>query len=421
MTSLRTQAVSDARTVLHDLWRGGKGWILLTVSAGWFLSIGGRYLYPSVLPFLRQTFGFDLTTAGLLLSALWFAYALGQFPGGLLGDRIGEGNILVISTAICAAAMLLVSVSVTVWMLFLATAAFGFGTALYGPHRFTIFTDIYTDRAGTAVGLTMAFGSIGNTVLPAVAAAIAGYATWRLGFGFVVPLFVVMAVGIWIVVPSRTSTAASEDGDGDDGDAAGASLSAASIRRLLSTVRRGGIPTVVVVHIALAFVSQGFLGFYPTYLIEAKGFSPQLAAVVFGLYFAAGTVVQPLTGMSKDRFGAKWTLALLAGVFFVGLVALQFGQTLPHFLLLTVLLSHRNGVGVVTNTYIADTLPADIKGSGLGLLRTSWLLIGATSPILVGYLGDLGRLTDAFVVLAGVAGVATLLTLLIPSRSEEAV
>jgi MFS family permease len=88
---------------------------------------------------------------------------------------------------------------------------------------------------------------------------------------------------------------------------------------------------------------------------------------------------------------------------------------------LTVLLSHRNGVGVVTNTYIADTLPADIKGSGLGLLRTSWLLIGATSPILVGYLGDLGRLTDAFVVLAGVAGVATLLTLLIPSRSEEAV
>lgn len=404
MTSLRTQATDDVRTLLHELWRDGKGWVLLTVSAGWFLSIGGRYLYPSVLPFLRETFGFDLTTAGLLLSALWFAYAIGQFPGGLLGDRIGEGNILVISTALCAGAMLVVSLSFNVWMLFLATLVFGFGTALYGPHRFTIFTDIYTDRAGTAVGVTMAFGSIGNTVLPAVAAAVAGYATWRLGFGFVVPLFAVMAVGIWLVVPARTSTAQEET----------ELLTRESLRRIVASVRGGGIPLVVFVHIALAFASQGFLGFYPTYLIEAKGFSPELAAVVFGLYFAAGTVVQPLTGMSKDRFGAKWTLTVIAGVFCLGLVAVQFGNTLPHFLLLTVLLSHRNGVGVVTNTFIADSLPADIKGSGLGLLRTSWILFGAMSPLFVGYLGDLGRLTTAFAVLAVVAGAATLLSLFVP-------
>ena len=410
MTSISTDAVDDVRLLFHDLWRDGKGWILLTVSAGWFLSIGGRYLYPSLLPFLRETFGFDLTMAGLLLSALWVAYALGQFPGGILGDRIGEGNILVISTALCAAAMLVVSVSFTVWMLFAATVVFGFGTALYGPHRFTIFTDIYTDRAGTAVGMTMAFGSIGNTVLPAAAATIAGYATWRLGFGFVVPLFAVMAVGLWLVVPSRTSAS------GDDGG----ELSVELVRRLLSSARRGGIPAMVVVHIALGFVSQGFLGFYPTYLVQVKGFSPELAAVVFGLYFAVGTVVQPLTGMSRDRFGAKWTLVMISGVFFLGLAMLPFGQSLLHFVLLTVLLSHRNGAGVVTNTHIADTLPDDIKGSGLGLLRTSWLLIGATSPILVGYLGDLGQLTYAFAALAAVAGLATLLALAMPSGRIEA-
>lgn len=406
MTAIYVQVVRNARKISRELWRDGKGWVLLTVSAGWCLSIGVRYIYPSMVPFFQAAFELDLTMAGFLLSALWIAYALGQFPGGVLGDRIGEGNILVISTAISTGAVLLVAVSINVWVLFAATIVFGFATALYGPHRFTIFTDIYSERAGTAVGLTMAAGSIGNTLLPAAAATIAGYATWRLGFGAVVPLFIAVTGAIWVVVPSRTSTSDEETG----------ALSVEAGRRLVASIRGTGISVVVLVHIVLAFASQGLLGFYPTYLIKAKGFSPQVAATVYGLYFAAGTVVQPLTGLSRDRFGSKWTLALIAGLFFAGLAALQFGRSLVHFVVLTVLLSHRNGVGVVTNTFIADTLPDDIKGSGLGLLRTSWILIGATSPILVGYLGDVGQLENAFVVLALIAALAVILALFVPDR-----
>jgi MFS family permease len=194
------------RPLLADLARDGKGWILLTVGAGWFVSIGVRYMYPSLLPFLREAFEFDLAVAGVLLSALWLAYAVGQFPGGVLGDRLGEGNILALSTGISAVAVLAVSLAFDLLILFAGTVAFGFATALYGTTRFTVFTDIYSDRAGTAVGLTMAAGSVGNTVLPAVAAVIAGYATWRLGFGLVVPVFVGITVAIWLTVPDRTGS-----------------------------------------------------------------------------------------------------------------------------------------------------------------------------------------------------------------------
>ncbi|WP_418280583.1 MFS transporter [Halorubrum sp. DTA98] len=389
-----------------DLWAGGRGWILLTVSAGWFLSIGVRYIYPSVLPFLRETFAMDFTTAGLLLSTLWLAYALGQFPGGVLGDRIGEGNILVASTAVSTIAILLVATSVNVVMLFVATAGFGFATGLYGPHRFTIFTDIYSARSGTAVGITMAAGSIGNTVLPAVAAVIAGYTTWRLGFGALIPVFVAVFVAIYLVVPARTSNSTADT----------ETFSRNTLRRVAGSIAGRGIPVVVSVHIVLAFVSNGFLGFYPTYLIEVKGFSPQMAAILFGSYFAFGVAIQPLTGLLRDRFGSRWSLTLVAGMLFIGLALLQIGDTVVHILLLTVLISHRNGVGVVTNTYIADTLDDDIKGSGLGLLRTSWILVGALSPLFVGFLGDFGQLNLAFLVLTGVAGVAVALALLIPSE-----
>lgn len=390
-----------------DLWEDGNGWILIAVGAGWFLSIGVRYIYPSVLPFIRESFGMDLTVAGFLLSALWMGYALGQFPGGVLGDKIGEGNILVVSTALSTLAILLVTISISVWMVFAATAVFGFATGLYGPHRFTVFTDIYSKRAGTAVGLTMAAGSIGNTVLPAIAVAIAGYVTWRLGFGVLIPMFIAVCVAIYLVVPERTSTSTADTD----------SFSTETLRRVARSITGRGIPIVVSVHVMLAFVSNGFLGFYPTYLIEVKGFSPQIAALLFGSYFAFGVVIQPLAGIFRDRFGSRVAMMYIAGVFFSGLIALQVGTGLIQIILLTALLSHRNGLGVITNTFIADTLDDDIKGSGLGLLRTSWLLTGASSPIFVGFLGDLGQLTFAFLVLAGIAGVATLLTLLVPKDS----
>ena len=406
MTTRSQAVVRNLRTITGELRQDGNGRILVAVATGWFLSIGVRFIYPSVLPFLRDEFGFGLTSAGVLVSLLWFAYAIGQFPAGVLGDRIGEGNILVISSAVSTGAILVVAMSVNVWMLFLGTFAFGFATALYGPTRFTIFTDIYETRAGTAVGLSHATGNVGNTILPAMAAAIATVATWRLGFGVLVPLFLATTLMLWLWVPDRTS---SDDHPTDGG-------LRYLVDRVRASVTQPGIPSVVAIEVILMFVAQGFLGFYPTYLIEIKGFSPTEAAVLFGFYFAVGILVQPLAGAVTDRIGPRVTLLFLGGFYFAGLLALYFAQSLPGIILLTVLLANKNGTGVVTNTFIADAMYDDIKGTGLGLLRTGWFLIAATSPFFVGYLGDQGLLTQAFLLLAALAGTATVLAFFIPDQ-----
>lgn len=393
---------------IRHLTSEGRGSILLFVSAGWFLSIGVRYIYPSLLPFLQAEFNMNLTLSGILISALWAAYALGQFPGGILGDYVGERWILVFSTGISSAAVLLVSLSYNVWMVFVATIIFGLATALYGPVRFTIFTDIYEKRAGTAAGLTMAAGSIGNTVLPVISVSIASYVSWQYGFAFLTPFFVIVMIALWVVVPQRTSGI-------DDLDSVN-SLSTGVLRRLGSEIYHADFHWLVIVHIALGFVSQGFLAFYPIFLITVKGFSSQTAAAIYGLYFALGILVQPITGYSRDRYGSKPTLLLLSTTFFVGLLAIQIGMSFIHFVLFTILLSHRNGVGVITNTVIADELPDEAKNSGLGLLRTVWVLIGTTSPTIIGYLGDRGLLKQGFMFLAVISGVTTILILVVYLR-----
>jgi predicted MFS family arabinose efflux permease len=252
----------------------------------------------------------------------------------------------------------------------------------------------------------MAAGSIGNTLLPVAAASLAAYLTWRLGFGLLVPGFVAATLLLWWAVPRRTSS----------GDHAMDALSVDALRQVYREVLKKSIPIVVSVHILLAFASHGFLGFYPTYLNEVKGFSPQMAATIYALYFAAGIVVQPFIGMLRDWTGSRWSLMLITVMFLIGLISIQVADTLIHFVILTIALSHRNGTSVVTNTYIADTLPETVQGSGLGLLRTFWQLAGASSPLFVGYLGDIGELSFAYLVLAGVTSVAALLTFFIPHR-----
>lgn len=396
----------NTRSLKQDLFQDGKGWILLSVSAGWFLSIGIRFVYPSLLPFIRDEFGIGLTIAGLLWSLLWVAYAVGQFPGGVLGDRLGEGNILVLSSLVATGALVLVAASFDIWMLFFGTFTFGFATALYGPTRFTIFSDVYSKHTGTAVGVTMAAGNIGNTVLPAFAAMVATTLSWRYGFGVLVPVFVLVTIALWAFVPRRTSTA----------EHAVDELTLKTVRQILSGLTVRGIPVVASIQIVLAFVNQGFLGFFPLYLMDVKAFSAQSASVMYGLYFLVGVGIQPLVGAARDRFGTRLTMMYIVAAYFFGLVTLQFSESLPVLVLATVCISHWNGTVVVTNTFVTDALPAEIRGAGLGLARTFWILLGAIGPTFVGFLGDLGMLEVAFLTLTSLAGVALVLTVLIPGK-----
>ena len=390
MSSRRRRAIRNATAGTRELLSGDRGWILIAVSAGWFMSFGVRLVYPALVAFFRESFGFSLSTTGLLLTVLWVSYALGHVPGGVLGDRLGEGRILVVSTLCAAVAVLGVAAATTPLLLFVGTAGFGLATALYGPTRFTVFTDVYGDRAGSAIGLTMAAGSAGNALLPVLAVLVATATSWRVSFGVLAPLFVCVAVGIRLSVPTRTSPATSDTGG----------FSMRTIERLAAGVRRASIPTVVAIQLCFSFTYQGFVSFYPLLLAEVKGLSPGVAASLFGLFFVASFVVQPIAGSCMDRYGIRVTLVGVLAPSLVGLVALPFVTGTVPLALLTIVLSSVSGCAVLTQTYIADSLPAEIQGTGMGTLKATWMLLGATSPVLVGVLGDYGYLSEAFLMFA---------------------
>ena len=396
--------VADLVAGLGALRTEGRGPILAAVAVGWFLSIGLRLVYPALLPELRRAYDLDLTTAGLLLSVLWVAYAVGQLPGGVLADRIGEGRILWISTAISTGTIALVATAGSVSVLFGATALFGLGTALYGVARYTALSGIYPENDGAAVGVTLAAGEVGNAILPPFAGLLAATFAWQLGFGFAVPLFVLVSVSLWIVLPARTSAPTS----------AVDSLSFETARYVLSSVGRPTIVLVTAVQVLGFSVWQAYTGFYPTYLIEVKGLSYPAATTLFGLFFALGIVVQPVSGAAYDRFGLPRTAAVVLGIAALGLAALPVVSTLPAVVLATAFSSALLGLTVMTMPYLTAALPDDMQGTGLGFLRTVYMLIGAASPTVAGAIADRGFFDEVFFLLAGLVAVAIALSTLVP-------
>lgn len=376
--------------VLRTLWGGGRGWILVVVAFGWFLSYGVRMVYPAILPQLRLDFGFDLTTAGLLITALWAATALGQLPGGMLDDRYGSARVLVVSTVASAAAL---TVAVTAWSvsgLFVGTVLLGFATALYSVGRFTIVATHFRDQSGVAIGIVMAAGDLGNSVLPPVAGIVTVVLAWEVGLGVAIPFFLLAAGAIVLTVPRATPS--------DGADAPGGMVVA--FHGVVAAMRDRSMLLVVVVQTIAYCVWQSFTAFYPLYLVVMKDVSPSVAAVLFGGFFATGIVIKPVTGRLYDARGIRSSLPVVLGVMAVSLALLPFAFGLPALVGVTVLASSLLGFAAITHAYFTEALPAAIQGTGIGVIRTGFVLIGAGTPTLMGVLADAGWFDEAFFVLA---------------------
>jgi MFS family permease len=84
----------------HQVW--------LVLIFGWVSNYMVRVALSPVLLPLMQEFSLSYAQAGLLASAVFYSYALMQFPAGYLGDRFGKKRILILCIlgwGLCSLAM----------------------------------------------------------------------------------------------------------------------------------------------------------------------------------------------------------------------------------------------------------------------------------------------------------------------------
>ncbi len=391
----------ESRNLLGD----GKGKILAPVAIGWGLLIGTRMVYPVVLPHLRTTYDLTFTTAGFLITILWLGSAIGQLPSGVLTDRYSERSLMVTSTLVVASSILVVMFAPSAIVLFAATGILGLGLSLYPIARITILTETYPDRLGSALGVTMATGDLGQTLFPPLAGLLAVTFVWQFGFGFIVPLLLILAVILWFALPESPSN----DSDGTE-------FSAERIRYILAELRNPALIFMTVVLFLFIFIWQTFSAFYPTYLADEKGLSGPVASGLFGLFFAFGVIVKPLAGSAYDRIGMRSSLIIILIGPVGGLLLLPFVEGFWLLVGITALVSTMLGTGAITQSYLSELFPDDMRGTGLGAVRTTAATLGATGPVLFGVVADRGYFNEGYLVLAVIMAIIIVLTFRMPSH-----
>jgi ACS family hexuronate transporter-like MFS transporter len=392
------------RHEVNALWAAGKGKMLVAIAAGWGLLNGTRMIYPVLLPSLSAEFDLSLTTAGLLVTLIWVGYAIGQVPGGVLADRYGERRLLVASLAIVTGALVVVVLAPTTLALFAATGLVGVGLSLYPVARITMLSDLYPDRIGRALGFTMAAGDTGQTLLPLIAGVMVAVA-WQAGLAYVVPLLVLVMVVLRITLPTDTTPHRTDGG-----------LSTRRLKYVLGELRH---PTLIFMGVILFLyigILQTFSAFFPTYLINVKGISPTAASGLFSLFFAVGIVAKPLAGVAYDAVGIRRSLPIVLSGAIVGFGLLPVLNGIWALAADTVLISTMLGSGAITQSYLSETIPAEIEGTGLGAVRSVASMMGAAGPVLFGAIAERGYFDEGYLLLAALMGVITLLTLLLPRR-----
>jgi len=363
---------------------------------------------PVLLPYIETEFDLGFSILGLLITLLWVGGAIGQLPGGILADKYNERLIMTFSLGLVAAALTFVVISPNAITLFIGVTVWGLATSLYPIARITILSKIYPDRLGSALGLTMATGDIGQTFVPPIAGLLAALFIWQTGLSFIIPLIIISGIGVWIIVPRRTHINSTTE-----------TLSMDTGYSVLAELRRPPMMFVSCILILFFFFWQAFTSFLPTYLVIEKGLSTRRASILFGMFFAAGAIIKPFAGMAYDKIGMRWALicVLLGPV--GGLLLLPIVESLSVLIIIILMISTMLGNGAITQSFVAEQFPSDIQGTGLGTVRTFSAIIGSTGPVIFGIIADRGFFDKGYIGLSIILVIVILFTYKIPLQEGD--
>ncbi|MFO8099974.1 MAG: MFS transporter [Salinibacter sp.] len=354
-----------------------QGAVLAACTLAFFATMAGRLAVSPVVPFLTDAFSVPNGAIGLALTGMWLAYALAQFPSGLLADRYGERRILLVAVGGTAAASLVLALSPS-YSVFLATTALLGGVAGLHYSVATALLTRTTEKIGTAIGIHTAGAPLAGILVPMAAGAVGVWLGWRwalaLGAVVAVPAALLVAYVVRARPPARPNQPVRER---------------LRLRPLFELLSRPPIARTVGLSAAGMFVWQATASFLPTIFVEMHGYSNATAGLLFSGYFLAQGLTQPGLGALSDRIGRDAAASLAIGVGIVGYGLLPLSGPLPVAVLSVACAGLAMGWGAALMPKFMDHLDEGERNAGFGLVRTVYMVLGAGGSAVTGVVADL--------------------------------
>ncbi len=382
-----------------------------------------RRLIPPLIPIWALLFGTPLWQIALIPALLLFGSAIFHIPAGIISDSKDRKYLLPFGTALLGLTYLLFTFAAfssaldftvnflnypfngRLVIMMVAMFLGGMGTSVLHPTGLPLLTtNISPELKGSAYGMWNSAAKFGDGLGPAVLGVLLLYMDWPLIFIFFglvhifYGVFLFMALGNYDTSPSIFSK----------------DLSSSPPATWKKDPRVYTYPLLAV----LAFISikgvgdDGLGTFIPTFIVELYGYTFELFGTVVtststaSLYYAATLLSAAFfslwCGKLVDKYDPRTVLIVFAIIGVVPIFALAFIDLSPISLLIVLILIGSSiwGAAPARDALISSIAPPEMEGRTFAYLWTGALLFGSISPIIVGYVGDVGGLRSAFAIIA---------------------
>lgn len=295
-----------------------RSWQIRTFVTIW-ITYGTFYLCRAnmsfALPGIKEEFGFSMTLLGLLGTALFIMYSLGQFINGQLGDKLGARRLVFIGMIGSALLNIIFSFSTAFAFMLVVWGLNGYFQSMgWAPQVKTMAMWFTVAQRGKWMGLMGSCYQIGNMYSWLLASYLAANYGWRSLFWVPAILFLISSIHFVI----RLRNAPEEVGlpsivnlrkiaSGEAIEAAPAAAAAAhkhlpiaeTIKICLTNPRIWGVS---VAFFCLDIIRYGFFYWAPVFLIEAQGATISSAGITVAVLPLAGSAGAITCGWATGKF-----------------------------------------------------------------------------------------------------------------------
>ena len=446
LASKPAPAVAE-RAVLQTRSRTRYRWVVLAVIVVvYMLAAADRANIGIALPYIQKEFGATNAEVGLLVSAFFLFYSLGQIPAGFLLSKVSVRVVAPAAIGLTSLVTLLIGTSHSIGMLKLYRSALGVAEAALPLSMLSTINRWFPPREkGTATGAFLSAAKMGAVIAPPLGAALILLDGWRTMFiAFALPGVLLALLWWWLVPndPRACKQVSDAEAEHIEDQTAAHSESVRKHRdfgRLDRALRYERTPVLDTSrsvfrswniwgcglgYLLMTGVVNVLLAWLPKYLGEVKHFELMQVGFVASLPFVGGVLGNIVGGWLSDRIldrRRKPTMMISAVATCVMMVALVYA---PNGLLAVSLLLF--GTGFLLNigyssfsVYSMGLTTRTTYPVAASVVNSAGQAGGAMAPLITGFLLDSYSWTAVFIFL-GVCSLAALAFVLTISEPATA-
>jgi len=365
-------------------------WVILAIVYAASVSSGMMMnkVSPSI-PIMLDTFGINLSQAGLLMSVFAFTAVLLAIPVGILISRLGQRTTAVIAFSALILGSVIGAVSESFSLLLFSRMLEGVGAALLSVLAPAMIAMWFPpETSGTPVGIWSTAIPVGGFLSLTFIPEFIESHGWQYVWWGVAAISLMVMVCFLIFFKPLPGVEANQES------------SAEQIANLRKLFKNKSIWLAGLTIMCFTLVIMPVVTYYPTFLTENKGIDLNTAGFLVGLISLATLPFSPLAGWFSDRIGSRKVVVIAGFLIMLPIFASLFsvsGWTITMYMILL-------GVGVAsipTPLYAAvPDLVVDVKMVGFGMaVLTIGLNLGTVigAPVFGALVDSVGWNTAAYI------------------------